>query len=37
MKTALVIIVVTLATGYVASQALVAGFANISKAFAILP
>lgn len=37
MKTALVVIVVTLATGFVASKALVAGFANIAKAFAALP
>lgn len=37
MKTALVIIVVTLAAGFVASQALVAGFANLAKAVAVLP
>lgn len=37
MKTALVIIVATLAAGYAAYQALVSGLAAVAKALAVLP
>lgn len=37
MKTALVVIVVTLAAGYAASQVLVAGFGSLAKVLAVLP